>query len=208
MTEKPDIRDLLPLYALGALEPDEATAVERAVAADPALATELAACHDAAHALAAAPPGLVPSPDVKARLLASAGAGRFERFAAQIAKVVDVTLDRARALLGLVARPASWEQPLPGISLVHFTGGPACATADCGFVQIAPGCTFPWHKHLREEVSVMIAGTVRDSSGKLYGPGDEMRQAAGSEHELTAEGNDAVIFLAVAFDGIELGRRP
>ena len=205
MTAIQDIRDLLPLYALGALEPDEAAVVEDAISGDPVLAAELDAY---THMLVAVTPPVAPSPDVKARLLASVGGGRFEAFAARIAKITDVAIDRARELLGLIERPGSWEQPLPGVSLIHFDGGPACATADCGFVQIAPGGTFPWHKHRREEVSVIIAGTVRDSSGRLYGPGDEMRQAAGSEHELKAEGSDTVIFIAIAFDGIELGPRP
>ena len=36
---------------------------------------------------------------------------------------LDVTVDKARELLGLVERAASWENPLPGIGLVHFAGG-------------------------------------------------------------------------------------
>ena len=70
-----DVRELLPLYALGVLDADEVRQVERAVAADPALAAELAAYADAA-ALIAAP--VQPSPDVKTRLLASV-AGRHGR---------------------------------------------------------------------------------------------------------------------------------
>ena len=49
-----DIRELLPLHALGVLEADEAREVERAVAADPALAAELAAYRDAASLIASA----------------------------------------------------------------------------------------------------------------------------------------------------------
>ena len=35
-----DIRELLPLYAMGGLDDNEASAVERAVQADPVLAAE------------------------------------------------------------------------------------------------------------------------------------------------------------------------
>ena len=52
-----------------------------------------------------------------------------------MASLFDVTVDRARELLGLIERPASWENPVPGIRLVHFDGGPAYAAADCGFVR-------------------------------------------------------------------------
>src|SRR5262249_28745036 len=142
---------------------------------------------------------VAPSPQVQAQLMASVGAGRFERFADRIAKMFDLTLDRARELFGLTERASSWERPIPGVGLIHFDGGPACATADCGFIRISPGGTFPWHTHRGDELSVIVAGTLRDHEGKLYGPGDELFQPAGSQHEITAEGNEDVIFIARAF---------
>lgn len=83
--------------------------------------------------------------------MASVGAGRFEAFAQRFADLVDVGIARAREILGLIERPATWEHPLPGVHLVHFNGGPACAAADCGFVRLAPGGTFPWHAHRGEK---------------------------------------------------------
>ena len=203
-----DIHELLPLHALGVLEPDEADAVERAVAADPALAAELAELIDATHMLAGAVPAAVPPVEVKARLLGSVGGGRFESFSMRIAKMFDVTVDRARELLALTERDASWARPVPGVSIVHFAGGPACATADCGIVQIAPGGTFPWHRHRRDEMSVVLAGTIRDADGRLYTVGEEMFQPAGSEHDVATVGDEPAVFAACAFDGIELGQRP
>ena len=198
-----DMRELLPLYALGALTPDEPHAVERAIATDPVLAAELETFRDAAISLVAP---AAPPREVKARLLASAGAGRFERFAARIAKLCDLSVDRARELLGLVEREASWEHPMPGIDLLHFGGGPACATADCGFIRLAPGCTFPWHMHRGEELSIIIVGTLRDHEGRLLQPGDELVQAQGTQHDITAVG-DEVIFVARAMGGIEVRPR-
>ena len=202
-----DVRELLPLYVLGALDADEAAAVERAVVADPSLAAELDSYRDAAHLLVASAPEVAPSPDVKARLLASVGGGRFEKYSGRLANLFDVTVDRARELLALVERAASWDTPVPGVGLVHFDGGPACATADCGFIRIAPGCTFPWHTHRGEEVSVILAGTLRDDAGRLYHPGDELVQAVGSQHDISADAEE-VIFVARAFGGIEVTQRP
>jgi hypothetical protein len=54
-----DIRELLPLYALGILEADEAALVERAVAGDATLAAELAAYQQTTDALGTA---IVPGP--------------------------------------------------------------------------------------------------------------------------------------------------
>ena len=194
---KPDVRELLPLYALGELAADDAAAVERALETEPALAREL----DQYLGLVA----VAPPVDVKARLLASAGAGRFESFAARVAQLFDVTLDRARELLGLIEKPAAWEQPIPGVSLIHFAGGPAWAAADCGFVRIARGCKFPWHTHRGEEVSVILSGTLRDLDGTVLRAGDQLIHPQGTQHELVAEGDDDVIYVARAMNGIEVG---
>jgi hypothetical protein len=201
-----DVRELLPLYALGILEPDEASVVERAIATDAALAAELAGYQDAA-SLIVAP--VAPAADVKTRLMASVGGGAFEKFAARMASLFDVTVDKAREFLGLIDRPASWHPEAGGISLVHFDGGPAYAAADCGFVRLEPGAVFPPHKHLGEEASVVLQGQVRDAaSGRLLGPGDELVQAFGSEHHLTCESSEPCIFAARAMNGIEVAGAP
>jgi hypothetical protein len=190
------IRELLPLYALGALEPDEASAVEKAIADDPALAALLDAYLDIA-------PTVTPGVDLEARLMASTGGGAFESFSTRMSTLLDVTVDRARELLGLIEREASWVHPLPGIHLVHFEGGPAYASADCGFVRIEAGCTFPWHMHRGEEVSVILEGSMRDRDGKILSVGDQLVLAKGTEHDLVA-GAEGVLYVARVMDGIEI----
>ena len=201
-----DVRELLPLYALGILDPDEANVVERAVANDAALAAELASYQASADLLVVP---ARPAPDVHTRLLASIGQGRFEKFSARISTLYDVTVERARELLALIERPASWNQEAGGISLVHFDGGARYAAADCGFIRLEPGAVFPPHKHLGEEASMVLQGQVRDaSSGRLLGPGDELVQAEGSEHHLICEGTEPCIFAARAMNGIEVAGAP
>lgn len=195
-----DIRDLLPLYAIGALDDTEAAAVERAIESDPALAAELDTY------LGMLPP-VAPSPNLQARLLASVGGGRFESFSQRMAQMLDVTVDRARELLGLIERPASWENPVPGVHLVHFAGGPAYAAADCGFVRIDPGCTFPWHTHRGDEVSILLEGSLRDHNGTTWQPGDEITQSQGDAHDLTA-GPEGALYVARAMNGIEVSGHP
>ncbi len=195
-----DIRELLPLYAVNALSADDAAEVERAVSADRALATEL----DSYLGLIAP---VTPAADVKARLLASVGGGRFERFVDRMTSLFDVSVDRARELLALVERPTSWVHPIPGVSLIHFKGGPACANADCGFVRIAAGCKFPWHTHRGEEVNLILVGTARDADGKVFRVGDEIVEQQGSAHDLTA-GEEDVLYVARAMNGIEVSGLP
>lgn len=203
----PDINELLPLYALGILSPEEEIVVDEAAARDPALAGELASYRDAA-ALLIAP--VTPSADVKTRLMASVGDGRFERFSTRMGKLFDVSVDRARELLGLAERPASWEAAMPGIGLVHFDGGAAYAAADCGFIRLADGATFPRHTHKGEEVSLILSGqlrTVDNGVERVLAAGDELVQADGSEHDLVAVGGECV-FAARAMNGIEIGGAP
>ena len=196
------IQELLPLYALGLLEGDEAAMVENAITADPALARELATYEDSL-IVPIAPPA-----DLEKRLMASVGGGRFERFAARLGELFDVSLDRARELLGLAEREASWAEEAPRVFLIHFAGGPAHATADCGIIRIAPGGVFPPHMHRGEEHSIIIAGTLRDHDGKLYRAGEELVYAANTSHLLTVDGDEDVIFIARALDGIELQLPP
>ena len=200
-----DVKDLLPLYALGILDAAESRAVEHAIAQDPALATELASFQDTTPDLALP---IAPSPEVKARLMASIGGGPFEKLSARLASLFDVTVDRARELLGLIERPASWITEVPGIELVHFDGGPAFAGADCGFIRLAPGATFPPHTHLGEEVSLVITGTLQDGAGRLYQPGDELVQTEASEHHVTAVGGTLCIYAARASNGISVAGAP
>ena len=200
-----DVRDLLPLYALGLADEAERRAVEAALAADPALARELASYDDAAQAIAAAAPAVRPSAHVKARLLASAGAGRFERFLAPFAKMFDVGVEAARELLGWIEDPTKWKPSgLPGIQAIHFPGGPAVAGADTGFLELHPGALFPWHEHIGEELSLVLQGTIRDHDGTLYGPGQEIPKAGGTRHEFTAEPGDTVVVAVRAF-GVKYG---
>jgi quercetin dioxygenase-like cupin family protein len=201
-----DVRELLPLYALGILEADEATLVERAIASDAALATELAAYQQTTDALAEVAP-VAPSAAVLQRLMASIGGGRFEAFSGRMAKLFDVTIDRARELLGLIERPASWvQQIIPGISLVHFEGGPAAAAADCGFVRIVPGGVFPPHTHLGEEIVTILSGQLHDlTHDRVIGPGDDYVQAEGTTHYLVCMGTEDCVYASRAINGIAVG---
>ena len=206
MTPADDIRELLPLYALGILEPDELQVVERAVAQDPLLAAELVAYQDSTHPLNAP---IEPSPAVKSRLMASVGGGTLERFSKRLGALFDVTVDRAREILGLIERPGSWEVQIPGIALVHFDGGPAYAAADCGFIRLSPGAIFPYHKHLGDEAVVVLEGSVYDATNnRLLETGDEYFQPEGTQHALMNRGSVDCIFAARAMHGIEVAGAP
>jgi putative transcriptional regulator len=202
-----DVRELLPLYALGMLESDEVMVVERAVAADAELAAELVAYQQTAdEIIGVAIEPVAPSPDVQQRLFASIGGGRFEAFSARMARLFDVTVDRARELLGLIERPASWVPQIPGISLVHFEGGPAATAADCGFIRLTPGAVFPPHTHLGEEAVTILSGRIHDvTNDRMVVAGDDYVQPEGTSHYLICVGDEDCIFASRAMNGIAIG---
>jgi hypothetical protein len=191
-----DVRELLPLYVLGLLEPDDVAAVERALARDPAMAAELRAYDEAAARLIDQVAPLAPPASVRERLLASAAAGRFERFVERVAQMYDVAVARARELVGMIDDPSTYDRQLPGAALIHFQGGPAYAGADCGFVLLPAGGQFPWHWHEGEEDVLVLQGAMVDGSGKVTRVGEEDHQDPGSEHEFSAAPGDDLIFCA------------
>jgi hypothetical protein len=199
-----DVRELLPLYALGILEADEARIVEHALETDAALAGALAEYQQTTDALGAAIQPVTPSLHVKERLMAAVGGGRFESYSARMARLFDVTVDRARELLALIERPGSWiPQVVPGISLVHFDGGPAAAAADCGFVRLTPGTMFPPHTHLGEEAVTVLSGKIEDVTNHVICvAGDDYVQAEGTSHYLVCVGTEDCIFASRAINGI------
>jgi hypothetical protein len=197
------IRDLLPAHAVGALDDDELREVERAVAADPALAAELEELLDAGAELGAVVEPLAPPPALRARLLDAARGEPFARFTRRFAELFDVAIDRARELLRLIDRPAAWEPgPGPRSWLIHFQAGPSLAAADTGFVKLAPGERFAWHRHDGDEHCLILQGTADDSlSGRLTA-GDEGQLAGGTEHDFVAVGDEDLIF-AVWVRGVD-----
>lgn len=194
------VRDLLPLYAVGAVDDDEARAVEEAIAANAELAAELDRLLEAASDLTGALPGVSPSPALRARLLDSVAAlpapGRFERFVDRFAALFDCGVARARELLGLVDDPAAWEPgPGPGSWLIHFAPSPSLAGADTGFVRLAPGERFQWHSHTGDEHALVLSGRAHDTlTGRDLGPGDEQLAPAGTAHEFHTLGTEPFVF--------------
>lgn len=208
-----DVHQLLPLHALGALDADEAAQVEAAVAADPELRVLLDTYREAAGALGGALGPVMPPPALRDRLFASidaiTGPGRYERFAARVAGLYDVTVEKARMFLNWIDDPARWESAeYPNVEVIHLPAGPAWAGADCGLVRMPAGLEFPWHDHTGEEVTLVLQGQVHDSSGVTMGPGDQQVLPPGAVHRYRVDaGGDDYIF-AVRFFGIQLRDDP
>jgi hypothetical protein len=157
---------------------------------------------------------LAPAPSTRERLLQT-GPSRFARFARTLADLIDVSVDRAKALLERAldladpVRMASnaWEPlPIPGACTLWVEGGSAVAGCIRGFVRIPAGSDFPEHRHLGDEKVLVLDGAILDSSGLEYHPGDIAEMPAGSSHSYRARdgGTDLLVF-AVVREGIDIG---
>jgi putative transcriptional regulator len=182
-----ELFELLPLHAMGALGPADAATVEQAL---------LERWRDAFAAMGLSELPVPPDPRTRVRLLASAGApaAAIGRFAAEVAELFDLPIDDARAALKRADDAAAWKPLIPGIERLPIAAGPRFAGTDCSLVRLAPGVRFPWHRHLGEEVSLVLHGGAHISDGRDLGPGDVMVVNEDVEHDFViAEGGDVCI---------------
>ncbi|MEZ4461819.1 MAG: cupin domain-containing protein [bacterium] len=140
------------------------------------------------------------------RLLAEATTlRRFERFALDIARIADVTVDRAKGWLASIDDAASWvETAMHGLELFHIEGGPAVEGAIVGFVKLQGGVDFPEHTHLGQERIFIVQGRMRDEDGRIHGPGTLVERDPASTHAISAEPGIPLIYLNVVHEGLEI----
>lgn len=173
--------DELHGYASGHLTAQEVSRVEEHL-------RECAECQEEADALDALGRTLsVPSSSLFAKLWTKlAGTGRFEHLLEKLAKLFDISVNEARALLARVDDPGAWESQLaPGVWLSPVEAGPACDGAFTVLVRIEPGAVFPTHTHGGEEQVFILEGGYLDVGGKEYWRGELDVRPKGSSHSFT-----------------------
>ncbi len=194
--------ELLPDYVLGVLSEEEAREIDALVAQSPELQAEVDTILQSYDALALSLEPLQPSADAKLKLFDALDntAERFMPWAANMAKYFDLTVKKVQELLHKIDDPAAWEKfPLPGISAVHFSGGPNAFAPDCGWARIEKGHAFPYHRHAVDEINFVLQGQLIDSSGTVYGPGSLIINKAGTEHKWRS-GDEEDLLLGVIQD--------
>lgn len=133
--------------------------------------------------------------------------GRLASFAPQVARLLDVSVDAARAMLDVASGSTAYEPgPFDGVALYHVQGGPAVAGAVTGFVRIMPGREFPEHEHLGEETVLVLQGSVLEpETGRIARSGDVLRAGPGVAHTTVARPGPDLVYLAVLFEGLRVG---
>lgn len=195
--------DILPDLLLGTLEPKAQRAAEQHLAICEGCRAEVARLAPSVEGLMAIEMPEAPPARVLEQVLAQMeGPGRFARFAEKVGALLDVTRERALALLESLSDPAAWlPGPTESIHLVPVETGPAKAGMLAAFVRTPPGQRFPRHTHHGREWNLVLEGGLREDSGHEVWPGELLEKDEGSTHDFVALEGPACIAVAI-IDGI------
>ncbi len=199
------VDDLMPELALGTLAAAERGAVESHVRDCVRCSAEFAATVNTLAWLAATSTPVTPSPRVREQLFARVRSqSRWAPFIDRVAQLFDLAAEKAEALLETLEDPRNWVPgPVVGNELYFVPKGPRLAGADAGFLRLGPNVQFPKHKHLGQEIAIIMAGSLReDGSDRLWQPGDVQVNEAGTEHSFRAS-EDGCLFAVVVFEGVD-----
>jgi anti-sigma factor RsiW len=190
-------------FVLGTLPPEEMAELEALCAQDPALASQADELRALLSDYASVLPPTPLAPEGRARLMAAvASPDRFAPFLAKLADILQLSLDKVRAVVARIDDEAIWEKGLPGIDSFHFDAGPSLAGADAGLLRFAPGAAFPRHRHVvGREVTFVLEGDLVEG-GVTYGPGSVVVRELGSVHSCAATPGRGLTTLVVHY-GIE-----
>ncbi len=92
-----------------------------------------------------------------------------------------------------------WRWVAPGISRIRLDLAGAAPGEHAYLLRVAPGATLAEHGHRGEEITCVLSGQFRDSTG-LYGPGDVAEMDVGQDHQPITEPG-AVCICLIATQG-------
>jgi anti-sigma factor ChrR (cupin superfamily) len=184
----PTIEDLL--------EPRQPSAIgrqESSLAASGISNAELARTRSAIASIGASLSPTAAPPTARDRLLASfARKGKFGIFADRVARLFDLSIADAEALMQKLEDPTAWMPfVVEGVEMIPIQAGPKCTGAIATLVKFRPGSSFPEHLHHGDETMLVLDGGFEEKGANHetrdeVWRGDECFSADGSEHSLVA----------------------
>lgn len=160
-----EVEEQASLYALGALGPEEAGALEKRLAAGCPLCCALVEeCRNVVAALPLAAPEQTPRPELRDRLMERIGE--------------EVPPPKPQTSAGTLVRPGdtAWQSaPMPGVEIRPLLGKKTM------LVRMAPGTYLPQHEHRYGEQCLVLEGSIQ-SDDMLAQAGDFTFMPAGSTH--------------------------
>lgn len=152
---------------------------------------------------ASAPATAAPSAARRLALLA-ATQSPILGYAGRVARLAQMTLDDAKALLQRRVGGPGWEPgPEPGIFFLEVNAGPALAGAVVGLVAVPADSDFPEHEHIGEELVLVLSGGIMDETGRQYEAGDLVTAQAGSQHSFRSAPGEDLLYLSIVQEGVD-----
>jgi putative transcriptional regulator len=201
------VDEKLPELVLGGLDDEERRRVETHLDECRRCAAEWLATEEALALFAWSLPAEPAPAEARARLLDATRAEDpvLEKFA----RLFDLAREAAAALLGKLKTPEGWVPgPFPGMELYHFKAGPTLEGADTGLIRFPGNMTFPLHKHLGDELMLVVEGGFREVGGRHCGVGDQLTMAADTAHSfvMDPEGCVAAVSLRIGIEVDGVGK--
>ena len=151
---------------------------------------------------------VAPSSTARSRLLGAIDlGGRFDRFDAITAELLDIPASRAKGLLDRIDTEGVFTEELPGVDFFWLPGGPKAQGAIRGFVRVKAEAQLPEHEHLGQEEVLVMQGVYIDSrTGERFPPGSRISGGQGTTHEFHPDSAAVdLLMLIVVHGGYRIG---
>ena len=168
-----DIRERAALHALGALDAEDARAFEAHLVECGVCRAEVDGYAAVTDTLALTAPPLVPRPELRDRLLATARRPPLS------------------PLHFTLASDADWHEVHPGVFRRDLAADPA---SPAYLIRLAAGASIPVHGHRMIEHCYVLSGEVGIVGRRLHA-GDYHRAAGGTVHEVVSSESGCVLLL-------------
>lgn len=148
-----------------------------------------------------------PSESLKNRIFQSISVDTsFQAFIPRLQKLLKLPQEQIqKTLKHLNTYPGdNWQSlGLKGIFVHHFAGGDEHKKADCGLLVMNPGSHFPAHKHLGDELSLVLQGEIMENAKQLKTAGDWIIHTPETTHSFEVVGEKPAIVMVVLYEGFE-----
>lgn len=199
--------DRLVDLALGSVGSVERAALEEHLAACGACRDEL---EKVRAAVADLPLGLArrePVPGVRAELAARVrGDARFWPFLGRLARLFDLSDERAERLVRRIDDPSAWASDalVQGGEVMLVSPGSRLEGAIASLIRLPEGARYPRHRHLGEERLLFLQGGVALDDGSLADAGSAVESGPGSSHGFRVLPGGPCLAAVLVVGGVEL----
>jgi quercetin dioxygenase-like cupin family protein len=192
-----DARDRAVERTFGALDPEDARRFDAEAAQRPALRAECDALRRTADALAAATPEAEPAPEVRARLMARITGTPPAQATAPAQPWKSWTETAHRTANGVVRSDDTGFEPTayPGIEVRRLFVDRAAGRTTM-MVRMAPGTSYPAHRHGGFEECFVLEGTLHVGESVLMRRGDYQAQTEDSVHPVQWTDDGCVLLIS------------